>query len=153
MKIQDILTEENGTYVHCYKQGVFWVCYEQSAYAMFMEKGYKPTLKMMKKLGIEVVSVGFPQDAMDKWKKETPWTITEDQSTKCSFLLSDAVSYEDFSHWKLTLPKMTVLPKTNIKETKALTSIEQKILHFPLANKTPIEAMIFLRELQEELGN
>jgi hypothetical protein len=32
MSIKEKLAKEDGTHMYCYKQGAFWVCYEQSAY-------------------------------------------------------------------------------------------------------------------------
>ena len=32
MSIKEKLAKEDGTHIYCYKQGAFWVCYEQSAY-------------------------------------------------------------------------------------------------------------------------
>ena len=34
MSIKEKLAKEDGTHMYCYKQGAFWVCYEQSAYLL-----------------------------------------------------------------------------------------------------------------------
>ena len=46
--------------VKLYKQGMFWVGYEQSAYYIWQLKGFKPTKKWLKNIKSEVVQVGFP---------------------------------------------------------------------------------------------
>ena len=46
MSIKEKLAKEDGTHIYCYKQGAFWVCYEQSAYIVNLSKGYKPTKKL-----------------------------------------------------------------------------------------------------------
>lgn len=45
--------------VKLYKQGMFWVGYEQSAYYIWQIKGYKPTKKFVKSVAVEVVQIGF----------------------------------------------------------------------------------------------
>jgi hypothetical protein len=35
--------------IKLYKQGLFWVAYEQSAYNIWQLKGFKPTKKWLKK--------------------------------------------------------------------------------------------------------
>ena len=49
--------------IHLWKEGVFWVAYEQSAYAVWLLKKYRPTRKFIKSAGMEVVCIGFPQSA------------------------------------------------------------------------------------------
>ena len=46
--------------IKLYKQGLFWVAYEQSAYYIWQLKGFKPTKKWLKNIKSEVVQVGFP---------------------------------------------------------------------------------------------
>ena len=60
MSIKDKIEIENGQSVYCYKQGAFWVVYEQSAYYIWQLKGFKPTKKWYKNILKEVVQVGFP---------------------------------------------------------------------------------------------
>jgi len=40
--------------VNLYKEGVFWTAYEQSAYYVWLLKGYKPSKKRYKKMNKEV---------------------------------------------------------------------------------------------------
>jgi hypothetical protein len=47
--------------VNLYKEGVLWLAYEQSAYYVWLLKGYKPIKKRYKKMDKEVVQVGFPK--------------------------------------------------------------------------------------------
>jgi len=43
-----------------FKEGVFWVAYEQSAYFIAQLKKYKPTKKYFKNINKTVVTIGFP---------------------------------------------------------------------------------------------
>jgi hypothetical protein len=56
--------------MYCYKQGVFWVCYEQSAYIVSLSKAYKPSEKWIKNIAQEVVTIGFPNTALQQWVNE-----------------------------------------------------------------------------------
>ncbi|MDC1464770.1 hypothetical protein N8387_03675 [Polaribacter sp.] len=54
MSIKEKLAKEDGTHIYCYKQGAFWVCYEQSAYIVSLSKAYKPSKKWIKNIAQEV---------------------------------------------------------------------------------------------------
>ena len=69
--------EAGGEAVHLWKEGVFWVAYERSAYWVHLrsatrgcnplsknKEGYKPTKKYIKSVGGDVVTVGFPHNAL-----------------------------------------------------------------------------------------
>ena len=62
MSIKEKLAKEDGTHIYCYKQGAFWVCYEQSAYT--------PSKKWIKNIAQEVVTIGFPNTALQQWVHE-----------------------------------------------------------------------------------
>jgi hypothetical protein len=59
--ISDKIRHSCAQEVNWYKEGLFWVAYEQSAYFVWRLKGYKPTKKYVKKVQGEVVAVGFPE--------------------------------------------------------------------------------------------
>jgi hypothetical protein len=67
MSIKEKLAKEDGTHIYCYKQGAFWVCYEQSAYIVSLSKAYKPSKKWIKNIAQEVVTIGFPNTALQQW--------------------------------------------------------------------------------------
>ena len=64
MTIKEKIEYEDGQLVHLWKEGVFWVAYEQSAYLVSQVKKLKPTKKYVKTAGREVVSVGFPSSVL-----------------------------------------------------------------------------------------
>ena len=43
MTLQEKLALETGKEIYLYKQGVFWVAYEQSALLLILEKNLKPS--------------------------------------------------------------------------------------------------------------
>ncbi|WP_445722815.1 hypothetical protein [Flavobacterium sp.] len=128
-----------------YKEGVFWVAYEQSAYFMARYKGYKPTKKYYKIIKNSAVSVGFPN--ADKLVNELLINnyISEVHKTDTSIeiLLQEPINKIAFEDWKEKLSE-NVSSQSNSKE-----SIEALVKAFPLAQKTPMEAFLFLKEIQE----
>ena len=57
--VSEKITHSSLHQVKLYKQGLFWVAYEQSAYYIWQLKGFKPK-KWYKNILKEVVQVGFP---------------------------------------------------------------------------------------------
>ena len=70
MTIKELIAEETGKHIFCHKQGAFWVCYEQSAYLACFSRAYTPVKKFIKNCNQEVVSVGFPNSALEQWTDE-----------------------------------------------------------------------------------
>lgn len=150
MKIQEILAKEDGKAIHCYKQGAFWVGYEQSALAIHREKGYKPTKKYVKCVGEEVVTAGFPNSIMEQW--QAAGAVQEVVTPNIYILkLDNAITDEMLTQWKATL---CITPK-NVEKVEATghQDLIDRILQFPLAHKTPIEAFDFIKTLQLEVGH
>ena len=69
MTIKDKIEKEDGQILYCYKQGAFWVAYEQSAYLVCLSSAYKPTKKYVKNCNQEVVTIGFPNNTLEQRKK------------------------------------------------------------------------------------
>jgi hypothetical protein len=159
--------------VNIYKEGVFWTAYEQSAYYFLQQKGYKSTKKFVKSIRQEIVSCGFPQNALDLfvYKDEKNFVLTTDEPNQKTFRLEEPIDIKAFEDWKSNLPltpskgegdarigKMDTLYvfPTHAKMDKSRGESKEvldKILTFPLADKTPMECMIFLSGLQKELIN
>lgn len=109
--------------MHLFKEGVFWIAYEQCAYWFHLKKGYKPTKKFVKTVGQEVVSVGFPESVlanmhecakgrMHEASNGTDGTsgtggMSETLGTNGDrvrvFLLKEGIDMEKFLEWKGSL--------------------------------------------------
>lgn len=61
MTIREKLARETGREIYLYKQGVFWIAYEQSALLLGLEKELRPSFRFIKAVDREVLSVGFPE--------------------------------------------------------------------------------------------
>ena len=145
MSIKDKIEKEDGQRVYCYKQGAFWVAYEQSAYIICQSKAYKPIKKWIKNINREVITIGFPPKSLEQWQEIAQPIGVEEQENFRTFELKNKVLATDYQLWKRGI----VLQEQNA--TKTTQKLEQKIKQFPLANSTPIEAFLFLEKLQKEL--
>jgi len=61
MGIEEKIKREDGSRINLYKQGVFWVAYEESAAMLCREKALKVKVSYCKPLDREIHSVGFPE--------------------------------------------------------------------------------------------
>jgi hypothetical protein len=110
------------------------VCYEQSAYT--------PSKKWIKNSAQEVVTIGFPNTALQQWVHE--------QSVK-SIISTEALNVfewgktfiaEGYVKWK-----NAIVLKEN-KTTLHCMHIEEEVKDFPLATSAPTDAFLFLHSLQ-----
>ena len=131
-----------------YKEGVFWVAYEQSAYYIAQYKGYKPTKKYFKNINQSIVSVGFPniEALLNEIEQSNSIQSVKKTDITIEILLQKSINTIDVEIWK-----ENILQKEKQKSTSK-ASIEELIKSFPLANKTPMEAFLFIEELQKALN-
>jgi len=143
--IANKILHPSSKHILLYKEGVFWVAYEQSAYYIAQYKGYKPTKKYFKNINQTIVSVGFPNiDALlNEIEQNNSIQSIKKTDTTIEILLQKSVNITDVELWK-----ENILQKNQEKPTSK-ASIEQLVKAFPLANKTPMEAFLFIKELQD----
>lgn len=88
-------------------EGKFWKAYERSAYVLTRLYGFKPTKRFIKKIGEDVISVGFPQEVLDKY-------LSNAQVDETGKVLRAKVkapqSEQGFEEWKKS---------TRVKESKS----------------------------------
>jgi len=78
--IKDIYEEEflNHDMIILRPEGAFLKAYEHSAYLLGLSiKTFKPTKRLFKKLGAEIVSVGFPKSSFEKYMSGRKFQMTE----------------------------------------------------------------------------
>lgn len=147
MTIVEKITIQNqdSSKIFLFKEGVFWVAYEQSAYFIAKYKKYKATIKQYKNIKQSIVSVGFPKVEV---------VLNELLLNKCinkviktdaviEIVLNQSIDSSVFELWKIDQTKEK---QENL--TPKMT-VEQLVKAFPLANKTPMEAFLFLKLLQD----
>ena len=69
-KIEEILRHEadkKTSEVVLFLEGKFWKAYEKSAYVLTMMYGFKPSKRYVKLVNQEIISVGFPQESLQKY--------------------------------------------------------------------------------------
>ena len=131
-----------------FKEGAFWIAYEQSCYMVSQLKPLKLTKKLVKTTGGEVVSAGFPDSALEKIVLQGE--VVERNETFLALNTAQAVDKEVFEAWKSNIP-LRIPPAGKEIEPKALTltdTLIEQLRKFNLSNATPIACMVFLSELK-----
>lgn len=153
--INEILENEsqnNGSFIRLYPEGAFYKAYERSAWLACMYLGNLLIKKrFVKKVNLEVISVGFPKSSLDKWSGGRRIETDDDYVT---IILEDSeileCSEEVFQKWKDSTGNQGERKAEN--NGNEFEEIHDRILSFPIENKTPMECMMFLSELKALLN-
>jgi hypothetical protein len=137
--------------IKLYKQGLFWVAYEQSASYIWQLKGFKPTKKWLKNIKSEVVQVGFP--GIEEFLLTDNLEIIEKQDTFISCTSTHGINKQCFEEWKANLLVMEPKPNIMIPLLKENKGIEARIVQFDISNTTPIEVLLFINDLKKIISN
>jgi hypothetical protein len=155
MTISEKLAHKNMDEVRFYKEGVFWVAYEQSAYFVWLQKSYKATRKYMKCLGSDVVSIGFPENALKSFGSDALSQLDNNPNI-CVLPLDSPADEQAFIEWRNQLPLQEAILRTPKEKAEAIcdtdTDILEMLRQFPLDRRTPIECMQFLSEMKSKAG-
>jgi len=160
--IEKITQSKDLQKAYLYKEGVFWIAYEQSAYLVSQVKTLKPTKKYVKTVGQEVVSVGFPDNALPNVLLS--FRLISQNDSQVVAESNVAIELASYEAWKSELPLRTTEPLPQPLSTREgrssfscgegggeVISILKKLRIFSLADKTPMECMFFLSDLQKQL--
>lgn len=151
MSIQEILDlEKNNTNsIYFFKEGIFYRCYERSAFRFVKHIAtYKFIKKHFKNVGQDVVYIGFPTAMLDKHlEKAQP----QDNITHSEKMIEwkGFTDTEDFAEWKNAIPIDKIEEQPVNKNNH---DILDKIRKYPVMNKTPFETQAFVLTLQNELN-
>ena len=155
--LEKIRYSQNGveeSKIHLWKEGVFWVAYEQSAYSVWLQKHYKATKKFIKTAAMEVISIAFPQAALSNFIDIEKECASSQQDSH--IILTNPKSYteDEFAAWKASVPlNNRISSKGELPLVKAETrafSIETRLRNFDLSNATPMMCMNFVAELKHD---
>lgn len=147
-KLREKLDRETGRKIYLYKQGVFWTAYEQSALILSRHKTLKITFRFVKTVNQKVISVGFP-DATLKFFSDIFGPFVETDKHTGYFELTEADEGIDFA--ALREEVIGQQPDEVPEKADRSTDLMKQIMAFRLAEKTPLEAMMFVQKLQETL--
>ena len=150
--INEIIKDESlndGTFIRMYPEGVFYKAYERSAWLACMHLGELLVKKRhVKKAGQDIVSVGFPKNALKKWAGNRKVDISDNAAT--IFLSeNDRIPIQEFEVWKDGVHA----DGNECTKPDAQDEICSRIRSFPLENKTPMECMMFLSQLKAFLND
>jgi hypothetical protein len=141
--------------LHLFKEGVFWVAYEQNAYFIWSMKGYKPNKKYIKSIQQEIVSVGFPERALQSQFIELQVENATEYLSENHILitLGNQIDQNEFQEWKNSIQNAVPTDAVSVhhKFLPNNQSISEQILQFDLSNATPIDCMIFINQLKSSL--
>ncbi|MBR3897361.1 MAG: hypothetical protein IKJ42_10215 [Bacteroidaceae bacterium] len=105
-QIKDILQEEqknDGSFIRLYAEGIFYKAYERSAWtACRVLHPFMVKKRAVRKVGQEVVSIGFPKTSLQKWAGSRRVEDVGDEAvliylSKEEFVLFDE---KEFEEWK-----------------------------------------------------
>ena len=148
--IREILQEERNCdsgHLVLFLEGKFWKAYEHSAYTLTQLYNFKPSKRFVKLVGEEVISVGFPQEQLQKYLGNA--TIDAD-GKKCRASIKYEHNDFAFREWKSSTRVKEPKPK---RENKL--AIPEEWLHKPqiMAEESlPVFKMVYdllLRLVQE----
>lgn len=156
--LQILIKQQAATGILLLREGLFWRGYEQSAYVLHRMFGFKPTKKLVKRVGQEVVSVGFPVQSLSKYFPDVQPAgneiLCEVQGEAAAF------TEQNYTVWKASLPLRESKPVVHSEDRQSSDTAQQagcddiqrlldRIRAFPLERSTPIECMNFVAEIKE----
>lgn len=166
---QQRTTDTENRQVHLFQEGTFYRAYERSAWLVITYiSPLKPTRRNVKGQDESIVFCGFPLTSLSKYTPDGCAAIVqEDKSVTFSLpetlypqIVSAGAEQERFNNWKQSVPlsesKKDAHKESIIDAARApmrLTEIMQQILAFPIEQKTPMEAMLFLSEIKQNLSH
>lgn len=143
------LEENNKNCVYLIKEGYFWRCYEKSAY-LFIKyiKNFQIIKRYIKSIDKEICYLGFPENLfgviIEPLVKNGKFKVTKKSDNIVIIENFQDLSEELFLEWKQSIK----LPDEKAAEKN---EIIRKIKMFPVMEKTPLECMQFIIEIQKRL--
>lgn len=107
--------------------------------------------RFVKKVNLEITSVGFPKNSLEKWSGGRK--VETDEGYVTIILENSEImecSEEVFQKWKDSTGNQDERKGEN--NGNEFEEIHDRILSFPIENKTPMECMMFLSELKALLN-
>ena len=146
-----------------HREGLFYKCYNEDAMVFATRvKPYKVSVKYIKCVGAEVLSLGFPHSEVKRGNLSFSHILEslgaekyDEENERVVFYLKDDLK-QDFEEWRKTvvennIPKSTKKVSCNADlENHELISL---IKYFDLANSTPMQCLQFIQELKTVVQN
>jgi len=160
MDIREAVEKSNEKLtVFIVKEALFCKAYEESAWRFVaLIKPYKPSRKSVKKLNMDVVSIGFPKSQLSTilaLAQQNGFTLEQEESGSLILkILSEPET--SFADWKQNVAindlEKPDLKGNNITGNQAgLWAIVREVEQFSIAENSPMRCMQFLSELQNSI--
>jgi len=131
--------------IFLFKEGLFYKVYNEGAYFLRTKK-YKVHVKKINRGTTEILSIGFPSSVFENLKED--YLITE--SGQYSFFeTAEVFDVAAFERWK----NEALSTYYNEIGKGAYNDVLDEIKKYPLATKTPMEAFLWICEIQKRIGN
>ena len=172
-KLNDILDvekkrpdEASQRVIHFYQEGSFLRAYEWSAWLCCRYlNDFKATRRVLKGADDTMVFIGFPITSLEKYSSDGREIMNVDDKAVDMVLpeelLKGEFTEQDFEHWKQSVPltESSRKERQNVLQTvqstgqaMSLTSIMQRVLAFPIESKSPLDCMVFLADVKQQLA-
>lgn len=159
-QISTILQDEQqnvGDHIRLYAEGIFYKAYERSAWvACRVLHPFMVKKRAVRKVGQEVVSIGFPKTSLAKWAGTRRVEHVGDDCVVIYMNDDEALPYgaDEYEAWKagIDLAVKEAVNEPEVQQATAVGTMEaevcEAIRRFPIESKNPIECMLFVAELK-----
>ncbi len=165
MKLANVISEEakNTGSIIMYREGLFWRVYEKSAFMFTLHlRQYSATKKFFKTVNSEIVFIGFPNQTLNQIiGKAQGKAVEQSESRIC--IGGFEFNKEAYLLWKngIDLTEKSMGKKIDRttedanrveKFDREQSTVIERIRHFPVIRKTPLECQEFIVEIQNQLN-
>lgn len=142
-----------------FKEGLFYKCYNEDA-MVFTQKvrAYKVQVRYVKSVGSEVLSLGFPISEIEKenLKLQSISQAIGAESNKemphgIVFTLTEDIKQNYPKYYEEIKKSKSIVAEKQLKYDTTPKDIFLKIQEFDLANSTPMQGMVFIQELKNQI--
>ncbi len=152
--IKQIIEKErqNSGKIYLYKEGVFYRAYNRSAYLWVTHIcGYEVKTRYVKSVGENIFYVGFPMTALEKRLAHHEYK----RDGECVEVECGEDDFDDNGYiaWmESLLPGVDGEPLgVSHDDEEASENVIDAIRRFPLESSTPIECVVFLSRLKQQI--
>jgi hypothetical protein len=157
---------ENTDRIYLYREGLFMKAYNRSAF-LFLRygKNYEAFRKFFKSAGGEVAMLGFPSKILPDLFSDGECSLGTVGDDFAVVVCPEAINLREYEMWFSTLKLKTAKPRSKTPSTAPAESepatdatprhlfaqIVEQIEAFSIENSTPVECMMFVSRLKNQL--
>ncbi len=149
--------QHNERTVKLWPEGIFFAAYERSAY-LFVScvKSYQVRREFIKAVDCDVMEIGFPKSVLP----QLPYKATDCGDGSMMLILDTPIDEQAFQLWRQRIVlTATAQPATDASAMVATPAgayavehdVAERIRQLNMASMTPMQCMVLLAELQNDL--